>query len=200
MAFVVLEGGDGGGKTTQLNLLREKFPDFVFTKEPGGTPYADKIRALMLDAAGKDASGRVMFGLIMASRFDHIEKFITPALAAGKTVFSDRYMSSSYAYQIVAPGCSDLIPVFEDYLKLIPLPDLTLVLEVDPRVGRARITPKRSIDHFEARDSSFHERVREAYRTYAGKYAKGSCVFVNASRSIEAVHDDVLASIRNVLM
>lgn len=204
--LITVEGGEGVGKTTQINLLKERlakeFPkrEFIFTKEPGGTPFADKIRALILSEGASGVSGRVMFGLFMASRFEHVEKVVLPALKAGKVVVCDRYAAATYAYQIVAQGGKDLLPLYKEQLKLLApcTPNLTLILDLDPKVSMARVAKRKGqpMTHFDARKLSFHQKLREGYRAYARKFAPKQAVFIDANGSVEDIHVRVWKAVK----
>ena len=108
MTFITLEGGEGVGKTTQRKLLEERLPqlypdqEFLFTREPGGSPFAEALRDTIFSKLAADADGKTMFGLFAAARADHIRRVIRPALAAGKVVICDRFAAATYTYQ----GCA----------------------------------------------------------------------------------------------
>lgn len=202
--FIAIEGGEGSGKSTQIAKLKEyliaQYPnrEFVFTREPGGAPFADEIRALMISPQAAHASGRTMMALIMASRSDHVEQRIVPAQAAGKNVVSDRFLASTYAYQIVGQESPALEKVFWAYAENFPLPDHYLYLDVDPAVGRARVENRHSGSHFHDRPVAFYERVGAGYREYFKKAGIEPAV-VDANRGIEEVWKDVQKAVELVL-
>lgn len=205
MAFIVLEGGDGSGKTTQAALLKERLPkafpnrEFVITKDPGGTPYAEKIRALILSDEARGVNPKTMLDLFMAARFENVERLIAPALREGRVVVCERFVAATYAYQIAAENRPELLPLFEVHLELLKpcLPDLLLVLEVDPAMGLARVAERKGQlpDHYEKRAISFHEQLRAGYHEYAEHFALDKTVFIDASRGVEEVYQDILKTI-----
>lgn len=172
--LIAFEGGEGAGKSTQARLLAEALTasgtEVVVTREPGGTPGAEAIRALLLDTGGDGWLPRAEALLFAAARSDHVERLIRPALAAGKWVICDRFVDSSRAYQGGGAGLTD-----EDLLALHQigsgglLPDLTLLIEVRPDVAAARLA-RRDIagtDRIGGRPAEFHARVAAAFVRFA---------------------------------
>jgi dTMP kinase len=178
--FITFEGIEGSGKTTQLRRLAERMPSAVVTKEPGGTPIGDRIRAILLDpqSTGMDATTELF--LYAASRRQHVAELIRPALARGEAVLCDRYTDSTLAYQ----GFGRLLPLDElrtlnDWATARLVPDLTLLFDLPEEVGlrRARSRNDASAElqdesRFEAEDLRFHRRVREGYRSLAAAEPK----------------------------
>jgi dTMP kinase len=169
--FITFEGLDGSGKSTQLQLLAGRFTalgrDVVWTREPGGTELGEQIRDLVLH--GGDVAPWAEAALYAASRAQHVEEVIRPALERGAVVLCDRYVDSSVAYQGVARGLG-LERVLELNLAAVGglLPDLTFLLLVDPAVAASRMTPDR--DRLEREDTGFHERADAGYRTLAKRF------------------------------
>lgn len=163
--FVVFEGPDGSGKSTQAKLLADKLTaqglDVLLTKEPGGTAIGQKIREILLnpDNTGLDKKAELL--LFAADRAQHIAEVITPALKAGKIVISDRFTESTKAYQLargnVAP---DLFPLIRTPIT----PDLTIFLDIDYKTKRARRPDGRELDRFEREKKDFFEKVRKFYK------------------------------------
>ena len=143
--FIAFEGGEGSGKTTQISLLKESFAknfperEVIFTREPGGTPYAEEIRSVMLGDAAGQANGLTILGLIMASRADHVFNLILPALERGATVISDRYYGSSFAYNIVAQENRKAENIFWAYVENLPKADMTIFFDVSPEIAKKRV-------------------------------------------------------------
>ncbi len=179
--FVSFEGLDGSGKTTQVGLLAERLEadgrDVLITREPGGTELGEAIRDLVLH--GGDVAPWAEAALYAASRAQHVEKVIRPALARGAIVLCDRYLDSSVAYQGVARGLG-LERVLELNLAAVGglLPDLTLLLRIDPALADSRMTTQR--DRLESEDGGFHARVDDGYRQLAARFP-GRIVVVDAA-------------------
>lgn len=170
--LVSLEGGEGAGKTTVLNALgealREGGADVVGTREPGGTPLAERIRGLLLDPAHEPPTADAELLLMFAARAQHLHDTICPALARGAWVLCDRFTDSSYAYQGGGRGI-DVAWIAELERRVVGLrPGLTLLLDVDVARGRARTRGRDLVpDRIEAERDDFFERVRAAYRARA---------------------------------
>jgi dTMP kinase len=164
--FIVLEGGEGSGKSSQMKVLAKHFGERVLlTREPGGSAYAEEIRALILHSKhAKQADAKTHFALFWAARADHMKNTILPALAEGKHVLCDRFDSSTYAYQVFAQEAKELKRFFWDmrafYLPRVP--DQYIFLDVEPRVGLVRKQKQKdeTLNHFDERDIAFHTRMR----------------------------------------
>jgi dTMP kinase len=166
-AFVTLEGGEGVGKTTNLTLilahLDTRGVEVVATREPGGTPLGETIRAWILDGEHGALSAEVEVLLMFAARARHLDTVIRPALAAGKWVVCDRFTDATFAYQGGGRGADTrLLEALETGVQRGLEPDLTLLLDAPLEVGRRRIAA-RAQDHFEREQAPFFERVRRAY-------------------------------------
>ncbi|MEN9614077.1 MAG: thymidylate kinase Tmk [Candidatus Parcubacteria bacterium] len=165
--FIVVEGLDGSGKGTTLERLKAEYAwptEVVFTREPGGTPYAEVIRDVALNnPLAKGADGATLFHLVWAARHDHLQNLIKPALTAGKIVVCDRFDSSTYAYNVVAQGAEHLDELFWQTRKACLKdcrPSLYIILDVDAKVAQARIQNRPGGNHFDDRKMEFHEKVR----------------------------------------
>lgn len=203
--FIAFEGGEGAGKSTQARLLaaaleRRGLPS-VITREPGGTPGAEAIRALLLGTEGEGWNPRAEALLFAAARSDHVERLIQPAVAAGKWVICDRFVDSSRAYQGGGSGLSDA-----EVLELHRigsgglLPDLTLLIEVSPEVARQR-TAARDVDGADrigGRDDAYHAKVAAAFARFAeaepARFAR-----IDGNGDAEAVHLAVMAALDGML-
>ena len=169
--FVTFEGLDGSGKTTQLRLLAERLTaegqTVVVTREPGGTELGEAIRDLVLH--GGNVAPWAEAALYAASRAQHVEEVIRPALARGAVMLCDRSVDSSVTYQGIARGLG-LERVLDLNLAVVGglLPDLTLLLEMDATVADSRMTGKR--DRLEREDASFHARAAAGYRELAARF------------------------------
>ncbi len=191
--LITFEGGEGSGKTTQMTLLsdalRRKGLPIICTREPGGTPMADKIRHLILeppeDGAGVDM--RSEFFLYLASRAQHVQEVLLPALAAGKIVLCDRFSDATLAYQ----GYGRMLPL--DEIKTMMafasyglVPDLTLFFDIAPDLALPRLSGRKEINRLDREALSFHERVYAGYQALTQQDAKRIAV-IDARASIEAV-------------
>ena len=168
--LVVLEGAEGAGKTTHLRRLethlRTAGRDVVALREPGGTPLGTAIRELLLDTASEIAPAAEAL-LFMASRAQIVVREIRPALASGRIVLLDRFFLSTYAYQIGGRGLAEDDVQSANALATGGLvPDLTLVLDVDPEEGLSRARERGAQDRMERSGREFHDRVAAAFRTY----------------------------------
>jgi dTMP kinase len=174
MPFITFEGVEGCGKSTQLARLAERLRaagrTVTTTREPGGTPIAEKVRAILLDAANAGLDPMAEWLLIEAARRQHVRDVIRPALAAGGFLLCDRFSDSTEAYQAAGRGL-DARFVAEVDLRVRDgvAPDLTLVYDCDPRAGlaRARRRDAASPGRFEAEELSLHERVRATFLAIA---------------------------------
>lgn len=189
--FITLEGGEGAGKSTLARglaeALRASGREVVVTREPGGAPGADAIRALLVqgDTSRWDAMEEAL--LFAAARRNHLTHTIRPALSRDAWVICDRYYDSTRAYQVAAGG---LDPAALDALSALieaPAPDLTFVLDFAPEAGLARSRGAHvGEDRFEKKDGAFHARVRAEFLAIAQREPQ-RCVVLDASQSAEAV-------------
>ena len=204
--FITFEGGEGAGKSVQARRLETKLTalglEVVRTREPGGSPHAEKLREAILSgfAAQFGPEGEAL--LFAAARIDHLDKTILPALERGAWVICDRFADSTRAYQGVA---GDLPPAFVAHLEEVVVgvnrPDLTLVLDVPAEVGLERARARRgtrSADRFEAEGLKFHETLRRAFLDIAAAEPE-RCVVVDALRSEEGLAGAVWALVQKRL-
>lgn len=207
--FIALEGGEGAGKSTQARLLAEALRvrglEVVITREPGGTPGAEAIRALLLNGVegdgGESWNPRAEALLFAAARSDHVHRLIRPALARGAWVICDRYLDSSRAYQGGGGGLSDadiatLHGIGSDGL----LPDLTLLVEVTPEVAMQRLALRdtEGSDRIGGRDAAYHARVASAFSAFS-KAEPARFARIDGDGSPEATHALVLAALTSLL-
>jgi len=165
--FIVFEGPEGSGKSTQLRRLAARLSQLghtpVVTREPGGTPAGDAIRQVLLDPSLTVAPLTELL-LYSASRAQHVAEVISPTLAAGRLVISDRFASASIAYQGYGRGLE--LPFIAELTERVTgglKPDLTLLFDLDPQRGLGRIAARGSKDRLEQADLAFHQRVREGF-------------------------------------
>jgi len=197
--FITLEGVDGAGKSTHAvwiaDFLRAQGLDVVSTREPGGTPLGEKLRALLLtDPMGLDTETLLMF----ASRCEHVRQVIEPALARGAWVVCDRYTDATYAYQGGGRGLgAERVAVLEDWMQA-GQPDRTWLFDVPLEVARARLADAREPDRFEREGAAFFERTRAAYHARAAA-DPGRIRIVDSTRSIAEIRAGLETGLRELL-
>jgi dTMP kinase len=200
--FVVFEGGEGTGKTTQMSALVEwlqgRGDDVITTREPGGTAIGARIRAILLDPSAREMTARTEALLYAADRAQHAAEVIKPALEDGKIVVSDRFVDSSLAYQGLARGLG-LEEIYElsSWATEGLVPDLVLFMNVDADVALQRLDRDR--DRIEGEQDDFHERVAAAYIELADRFSE-RFVVLDASRPPEEIHRDVVAAVQERIL
>lgn len=193
--FITLEGGEGVGKSTNLafvaGLLEAAGLDVQRTREPGGTPLAERVRDVIVSPSGEPVPPMAELLLIFAARALHIEGCIRPALAAGRWVLCDRFTDASYAYQGAARGLGEA-PVrwLEEHVQGSLRPDLTLLLDADPAIGLARADARGAADRFEQERLAFFRRVRAGYLERAHA-EPGRFRIVDAAQPLARVQSDL---------
>lgn len=201
--FITFEGGDGVGKTTQIARLAERLDavgrGYRITREPGGTPFAERLRELILAQETPEHSALSEALLFLSGRHDHVERTIRPALDRGDWVLCDRFSDSTRAYQGAAGGV-DLatLKALEEIVHPRCRPDLTIILDLDPASGATRRARRRDEggrdvaqgDRYEQRDQAFQERLRKAFLSIAADEPE-RCRVVDAGQDVDAVHDAV---------
>lgn len=199
--LITVEGVEGSGKSTQCARLEQHLVErglqVVRTSEPDGTPLGLRVRGLF-EAAGPTPTPLTQTFLFMAARQEHVTRVIAPALARGAVVISDRYADATVAYQGYGQGM-DVQTIREMNMLATGgvLPDLTLVLDLDPAAGMRRIRG-RALDTFEKMDTAFHRRVREGYLEIA-RADKNRVVVLDADREPEALHADAVRAVDELL-
>lgn len=194
--FITLDGIDGAGKTTQLNVIKEWFHknnrEVIFTREPGGTPLGEQLRQILLNR-NSQVSLRAETLLMFAARQQHLEDVILPNLARGIHVVSDRFTDATFAYQGGGRGLPDTqITVLEQWVQNDLKPDLTILLDVPLNVSLARIEGSREKDRFEQEQADFFQRVRNAYLRRAAAEPLRYAV-INSNREKPEVRADIEA-------
>lgn len=190
--FVVFEGGEGSGKSTQAARLAERW-EALLTREPGGTELGAKLRGLLLDPATGSMDRRAEALLMAADRAHHVATVIRPALEAGRDVVCDRYLFSSVAYQGYGRGLHpDEVRQLSEWATGGLLPDLVVLLDVSAEVAAARLD--RELDRFESAGDAFHERVRAGFRTMAD-LERERWEIVDADASLDEVSAAVDAAV-----
>ena len=188
--FISFEGGDGSGKSTQLDNIRKYLEDkgveYLFTREPGGTPIGEKIRDVILDPDTMEMEDVTEAMLYAASRAQHVRELIKPALDRGVTVVCDRFVDSSYAYQGYGRGLEEMVKVINDYAVDGCMPDVTFFLDITPEDAMARIS-NRGHDRLEKQDEEFHKKVYEGYKAIS----RDRMISIDANRDPEEVWQDI---------
>lgn len=197
--FITLEGVDGAGKSTHLDYIagkiRARGAELVVTREPGGTPLGEKLRALLLnDPMQPDTELMLMY----AARAEHVASLIKPALARGAWVLSDRFADASFAYQCGGRGIdAGRMQALEDWTLAGFKPDLTLLFDVSAEVAESRRAQARAADRFEQEQAAFFTRVRDAYLQRA-RVEPDRIQVIDASRSIESIRAELDRILENL--
>jgi len=202
--FISLEGGEGVGKSTQVQALaealRQRGLDVIVTREPGGSDGAEKIRELLLSGPEDRWSPEAEALLFAAARADHVSRTIAPALAAGKWVLSDRFVDSSLAYQGGAGGLGiEAVRAINAFGISEAFPDLTLVLSVDEGADRARTRDAGGSDRIGGRADDYHRKVEAAFHIIAAE-EPDRVRLIDASGSPEQVTERLLEAIGKLLL
>ena len=204
--FIVIEGGEGSGKSSLMAALKEELGDRIFTtREPGGSPYAEVIRdATLKNHLAKGAPAETTLCLMFAARFDNTARAILPALESDKPVVADRFDGSSYAYQVHSQSAGELEDIFWSLRKrLFVLPSMYIFVDVDPKEGIRRahsrnrsVSNGRQYDHFDDREIEFHENVRAGYLKFLTKVPH---IVIDANRPLKEVQEDFLKEIKRLI-
>lgn len=207
--LITFEGGEGVGKSTQVQRLKQRLERaglaVVATREPGGSPRAEQIREAVLAGVGKPLGPVAEALLFSAARLDHLRVLIRPALDEGKVVLCDRFFDSTRAYQGLDPAMDTRLV---DTLERVTLdglrPDLTVILDLPAEAGLARVAARRqggshALDRFEGEDLRFHERLRAAFLAIAAS-DPSRCVVIMADLSPDRVEEQVWRAVEPRLL
>ncbi|PZW78177.1 thymidylate kinase [Pseudomonas sp. 2848] len=201
--FITLEGPEGAGKSTNREYLaarlREQGVDVVMTREPGGTPLAERIRELLLAPSEERMAVDTELLLMFAARAQHLAEVICPALARGAVVLCDRFTDATYAYQGGGRGLSvERIAILESFVQGELRPDLTLVFDLPVEVGLARAAARGRLDRFEQEGQAFFKAVRQAYLQRAGQQPQRYRL-LDAAQPLSAVQQAIDALVPGIL-
>ncbi len=201
--FITLEGPEGAGKSTNREYLaerlREQGVDVLLTREPGGTPLAERIRELLLDPSDEPMAADTELLLVFAARAQHLQQVIRPALAKGSVVLCDRFTDATYAYQGGGRGLSiERIAQLEQFVQGELRPDLTLIFDLPVEVGLARAAARGRLDRFEQEGRGFFEAVRQAYLQRAAQAPQRYRV-LDAGQTLAQVQVDIDALLPSLL-
>jgi len=172
--FITFEGGEGAGKSTQLkrvaDWLRGQNVAVTLTREPGGTPRAERLREILLERDGEPMPQSCELLLMFAARATHLANLVVPAMGRGEWVLCDRFTDATYAYQAGGRGVAqERIAALERWVHADLQPDLTLLFDVPPDVAARRLARTRAADRFEAEEIGFFQAVRREYLARAGQ-------------------------------
>jgi len=200
--FITFEGIDGSGKSTLISAIKERLlkrgikeEKILITKEPGGTDFAELLRDVLAKKVDREPLAE-LFALLSA-RYDHTKRKIIPALREGKIVICDRYSDSTFAYQVFGKGLEYYLVTHLNKIASLKLkPDLTILIDLDPKIALERLKNKR--DHYESLGLEFFERVRYGYLALA-KRAKKRIKVIDGSRSFEDVLNDAWSYVESLI-
>lgn len=200
LRFITFEGGEGGGKSTQVRFLKERIEqlghEVVVTREPGGSPRGERIREFILSGQGKPFGAFAEAILFSAARIDHLRETIIPALERGAFVICDRFADSTRAYQgVVGDVPTETIAALEQVAVGEYHPTLTIILDLSPETGLARAQARREeageeVDRFEGEDLEFHRKLRQAFLQIAENEPERCCV-VSTEQPKEATAEEI---------
>lgn len=201
--FISMEGPDGSGKTTQIDLLKKYLEsigyEIIVTREPGGTAISEAVRGIILNREYTEMSYMTEALLYASARAQLVSEVIKPALDAGKAVISDRFVDSSAVYQGMARGLGvDNVYRINEFATQGIKPDLTIHLDLPAKVGIGRKREQAELDRMELETIDFHERVAEGYRRLA-KHAPERIRTIDATQSIEMIHHQIVGYVKAIL-
>lgn len=201
--FISMEGPDGAGKTTQIELLKayleNKGYEILITREPGGTKISEVIRSIILDRSNSEMDYMTEALLYASARAQLVAEVIKPAIAAGKAVISDRFVDSSAVYQGMARGLGvENVYKINEFAIQDMMPKLTIHLDLPASVGIMRKKNQAELDRMELEKTEFHERVAEGYRQLA-KMSPERIYTIDATLPVEEIHKLILSKLEEIL-
>ena len=197
--FITLEGCEGAGKSRQMQLLTQFFDkkgiEYISTREPGGTPVAERIRSVILSRENENMSDECEVLLYAAARADHLKNRVIPAVNEGKTVICDRFIDSSFAYQAYARGIGyEVVAAANRYAFENCMPDITLFLDISPEDAFSRKGGADSGDRIETAGMEFHKRVYDGYLALAEKFPE-RIVKIECMGARERTHANIVEAL-----
>ena len=199
--FITLEGGDGAGKSTQIDNITRFFEEkglvVLHTREPGGTRISEKLRDILLDKNNSEMSPVTEMLIYAASRAQHVREKIIPALERGEIVICDRFTDSSVAYQGYGRSLGKMVAEVNSYATGGLVPDVTFWMDIDPAAGRARASKAGELDRLELEKLDFHYRVYEGYKAIA-EAETGRVKHIDASRSVDEIRDEIYGCLEDL--
>ena len=200
--FITLEGGDGAGKSTQIDNIKRYFEergyDVLISREPGGTHIGEKLRDILLDRSNSEMDDVTEMLVYAASRAQHVSELIKPSLDEGKVVICDRYVDSSLAYQGYGRELGSIVKDVNDVATRGLLPDITFWLDLDPEEGRRRAGNEGELDRLEVENKEFHTRVRNGFRAICEADPK-RIKKIDASESVEEMKQRIYEHLDEML-
>lgn len=201
--FITLEGGEGAGKSSNMEWLAERLraagKTVLLTREPGGTPLAESIREVLLAPSEETMADDTELLLVFAARAQHLAEKIRPALARGEWVLCDRFVDATWAYQGAGRGLDrQAIGSLEQWVVANSQPDMTILFDIPVEVGMARAGKRAALDRIEQEDKAFFERIRECYLQRANQQP-GRFRVLDASQPLEAVRHQIAPLIEEML-
>ena len=202
--LISFEGGEGGGKSTQVLLLHERLKREGFSvtaaRDNGGTVIGEQIREVLLSTKNVSMSYRAEALLLQASRAQSYEEVVLPALETGNVVLMDRTRDSSLVYQGVLRGFgTEFIELLNDFSTQKTMPDLTFLLDVDVETGIKRREQVAKLDRFEVEQRDFHEKIRKTYLEIAKKDTSGRWITINADEPVDSVQEIIWQHVAKIL-
>ena len=194
-----MEGPDGSGKSTQIELLKKYFEDkgieCVITREPGGTRISEAVRGIILNKDYTEMDYMTELLLYASARAQLVSEVILPALEEGKCVISDRFVDSSAVYQGIARGLGvETVYEINKYATRNRFPDKTFLLDLPAEVGIARKKDQKDLDRMELEKLSFHEKVAQGYREMADRDSE-RIVRIDATKNVEEIHEIIISEV-----
>ena len=203
--FITIEGPEGAGKTTIIEMLLEKLASegypIMKTREPGGIEIAEQIRSVILNKNNTAMDGRTEALLYAAARRQHLVEKVLPAIEQGFIVLCDRFIDSSLAYQGFARGIGmDEVYSINTFAIENRMPDATLYFDIDPEIGLKRINEHkgREVNRLDLEDLEFHRKVREGYQLLSSKYSN-RIIEIDASQPLQKVYEIAESNIRTII-
>ena len=201
--FITIEGTDGGGKSTQIEKLVEYLKsmgrEVVVTREPGGTSISEKLREILLDAKNSEMTDITEALLYAASRAQHVEEKILPAVKEGKIVICDRFLDSSIVYQGYARGLDiEMIKTINSFALSKIKPDITLFFDIRPEIGILRKKNMHDLDRMEQEKIDFHNKVYNGYKALLNENPK-RIKRIDAEKTIDEVYRQVIDAVNTIL-
>ena len=199
--FITVEGVEGSGKSTNIEVieefLSERMVEYTITREPGGTLLGEEIRELLLRRHEEEMDATTELLLIFAARAQHLNTKIKRSLAEGVWVLCDRFTDATYAYQGAGRGLdAKLISQLERLVQVNLRPDLTVIFDLDPRIGLERARQRGQLDRIESQKLEFFQRVREGYKNIAS-HESARCLVIDASQTVEAVRQTLRTALED---